>query len=97
MATNLVAAGRRLVVYDAAGTEERAPEGTEPAGSSGEVGQRSTVVLFSLPDGEAVLSVARELARTRDYAVRTVVDTSTIGMAASRRVLADWSQVKDRY
>ena len=86
MATNLVAAERHLVVYDAAGTVERAPEGTEPAGSSGEVGQRSPVVLFSLPDGEAVLSVARELARTRDSAVRTVVDTSTIGMAASRQV-----------
>ena len=86
MATNLVAAGRRLVAYDAAGTAERAPEGSEPAGSSGEVGQRSTVVLFSLPDGEAVLSVASELAGAEDSSVRTVVDTSTIGIATSRQV-----------
>ncbi len=86
MATNLVAAGHHLVVYDAAGTAERAPEGTELAGSSSEVGRRSTVVLFSLPEGEAVRSVAGELASVTPSKVRTVVDTSTIGMATSRQV-----------
>ena len=86
MATNLATAGRRLVVYDAAGTAQRAPQGTERARSSAEVGQSSTVVVFSLPDGEAVLSVARDLTSAADSGVRTVVDTSTIGMAAARQV-----------
>ena len=85
MATNLVAAGRHLVVYDAAGTAGRAPQGTDPARSSAEVGERSTLVLFSLPDGEAVLSVASELAGAEGLSARIVVDTSTIGMAASRQ------------
>ena len=86
MATNLVATGHRLVVYDAAGTAERAPEGAELAESSAEVGQRSGLMLFSLPEGEAGRSVAEELASGKPSKVRTVVDTSTIGMATSRQV-----------
>ena len=53
MSANLIAAGRRLVVFDAAGTAQRAPHGTELAHSSAEVGERSDTVLFSLPDGKA--------------------------------------------
>ena len=86
MSANLIAAGRRLVVFDAAGTAQRAPHGTELAHSSAEVGERSDTVLFSLPDGKAVSSVAAELVRSSNRTVRTVVDTSTIGMATSRRI-----------
>lgn len=86
MATNLLAAGHRLVVYDAAGTEERSPQGAEPVGSSAEVARRCGLVLLSLPEGSAVLAVAEELAGAGSPGLRTVVDTSTIGMDCSRRV-----------
>ena len=88
MAANLAAAGTSLLVFDKAGTAERAPAGAEVAQSLGEIARRAGTVFLSLPDGVAVASVAREVAVADPRAAATVIDTSTIGVAAAEEVAA---------
>jgi 3-hydroxyisobutyrate dehydrogenase len=86
MAANLAAAGIPLLVYDKAGTADRAPDGAEIAQSLDEVARRAGTVLLSLPAGAAVLAVAGEIAAAAPRAADTVIDTSTIGVAAAGEV-----------
>ena len=84
MAARLVAAGRDVVGFDAAGVAERLPQGALPAGSVGEVARRAETVFLSLPDGAASRAVCAEIAETAERKARTVVDLSTIGIDAAR-------------
>ena len=83
MSRHLVTAGHALVVADAVSTE-RAPQGATVAGSNAEVAARAGTVILSLPDGNVSQAVARELAGAPSRKVKTVIDTSTIGIAAAR-------------
>lgn len=88
MAVNLAAAGWPLIVYDAAGTQERAPAGADVADSLAEVAAAAPVMLLSLPDGPVVDAVVDGILATPSIATRRVVDTSTIGIAEARRIHA---------
>ena len=88
MATNLVKSGRDIVVHDAAGTQARAPQGAKLAASSTALAGRVEVIHLCVPDGRASESIAREIAGALDRKTRLVVDHSTIGTAAARRVHA---------
>jgi 3-hydroxyisobutyrate dehydrogenase len=83
MSRHVAAAGHPLVVADAVSTE-RAPQGAAVARSNAEVAARADTVILSLPDGNVSQAVARELAGAAPRKVRTVIDTSTIGIAAAR-------------
>lgn len=83
MSRHLVDAGHPLVVADAASTE-RAPPGATIAKSNAEVAALANTIILSLPDGNVSQAVAREIAATSARKVKTVVDTSTIGIAAAR-------------
>jgi 3-hydroxyisobutyrate dehydrogenase len=85
MSRHLSAAGYSLVVADAASTE-RAPPGAVVAKSNAEVAQRAETVILSLPDGKVSEAVARELAAAKPRRVKTVIDTSTIGIKAAEAV-----------
>ena len=85
MAANLAAKGTPLVVFDVAGSAERAPEGALPVGSAAAVAERASVVFLSLPDGAAVEEVVGELLGSRASRLRQVVDTSTVGLSAATR------------
>ena len=85
MATNLAAAGNDLLVFDATGTAERAPDGAIVAASVGDVAAAAETVILSLPDGAIVGAVADEIIARNGRRVNTVVDTSTIGIAAAER------------
>ena len=92
MAANLAKAGNRLVVHDAAGSKERAPSGAAIANDNATVAQDADVVLLSLPDGKIVEQVVGEMAALENPRLNTVIDTSTIGIAAARSahaILAD--------
>ena len=54
MATHIARAGFDMVVYDIAGTVERAPEGATAGTSAAVVTRRSTAIFLSLPTVEAV-------------------------------------------
>ena len=97
MAANLAGAGHRLLVHDAAGTRERAPPGARLAADNQEVARGAGAVILSLPDGGAVRRVVEELAGAGDRRVHTVIDTSTIGIAAARAVHASLSQAGVEY
>jgi 3-hydroxyisobutyrate dehydrogenase-like beta-hydroxyacid dehydrogenase len=93
LATNLVGAGLTVVTHDVAGPG-RSPEGATFVDSLDEVARRATAVVCSLPDGPIAERVARGIADVPAPERRTthVIDTSTIGVAASHLidgVLAD--------
>jgi 3-hydroxyisobutyrate dehydrogenase len=50
------------------------------------VAQRAETVILSLPDGKVSEAVARELAAAKPRRVKTVIDTSTIGIKAAEAV-----------
>src|SRR5258706_3949279 len=79
MSRHLATAGYPLVVADAVSTE-RAPPGAGIAKSNAEVAARAATVILSLPDGKVSEAVAAELAAAPDRKVKTVIDTSTIGI-----------------
>ena len=83
MSANLRAASHDLVVYDKAGTAERAPAGAAVAGSVDEVARQADVVFLSLPDGPAVTEVTSQIVAAGPRATKTVVDLSTIGIRAA--------------
>ena len=86
MAANLAAAGWPLIVHDAAGTRERAPAGAITSESLAEVSAQAPVVLLSLPDSAAVDAVSDAIVAAPSNITARVIDTSTIGIAAARRV-----------
>ena len=88
MAACLATGGVPLLVHDAAGTADRAPEGAEAANSTAAVARRAGIVFLSLPDGTAVMSVAAEIVETPARATTLVVDLSTIGIDAARATKA---------
>ena len=85
MTRHLVAAGHTLVVADAV-SAERAPAGAKIAKSNAEVAALADTIILSLPDGTASEAVAKEIAAASPRKVRTVIDTSTIGIKAAETV-----------
>ena len=83
MSRHLGNAGYPLLVADAASTE-RAPKGASIAQTNAEVAVRAATIFLSLPDGVVSQTVARELATAPDRQAKTVIDTSTIGIAPQR-------------
>jgi 3-hydroxyisobutyrate dehydrogenase len=85
MTRHLVAAGHDLVVADAVSTE-RAPPQARVAKSNAEVAALADTIILSLPDGTVSEAVAREIAAANPRKVKTVIDTSTIGIKAAEAV-----------
>ena len=85
LAANLVAAGLDVVTYDVAGPAG-SPDGASWAPDLAAVARRAEAVVLSLPDGAASEQVCRALADVPRRHVAHVVDTSTIGVEAARRV-----------
>ncbi len=84
MAANIAKSGRSMIVYDAAGTAERAPDGAQIAASAAEVANVADIVLLSLPDGKISALVTDEMLESNARRVSCILDTSTIGIAAAR-------------
>jgi 3-hydroxyisobutyrate dehydrogenase-like beta-hydroxyacid dehydrogenase len=92
MAANMAKGGFELMVYDKAGSAERAPPGTLPAASLAEVAQRAQTLFLSVPDGKISLAIARELMELPERVADTVIDLSTIGIEDARAVHACLAQ-----
>lgn len=84
MAGRLVAAGYQVVGYDIAGTEGRLPDGASSASSVPDLASQADIICLSVPDGAASLAVCTEIAATGERRARSVIDLSTIGIAAAR-------------
>lgn len=85
LAGNLVATGHDVTTHDIAGPG-RNPGGAGFVDDLATLAQRCDTVVFSLPDGIVSAAVAEEIIATSDRTVRLVIDTSTIGLEASRNV-----------
>ena len=97
IAANIAEGGHEMIVYDAAGTAERAPDGAQVAASVAEVASQADHVLLSLPDGAIVASVAAEIIESNARRVATVADTSTIGIEAAQAVHARLADARIEY
>ena len=86
MTGNLVKSGQDIIVYDAAGTAARAPQGARLADSAAALASMVDVIHLCVPDGRASEAVAREIRSATDRQTRLVVDHSTIGTEAAERV-----------
>lgn len=88
MAANIAKGGFELLVYDQAGSAERAPTGTTPVDSLAKVTAAAKTIFLSVPDGKASLSVARDLIAldANKRVTTTVIDLSTTGVAAAAEV-----------
>jgi len=85
LAANLVNSGFEVVTHDVTGPE-RSPDGAAFAADVTDVAARSDVVVLSLPDGDVSQQVCESLAGAEMRRVTHVVDTSTIGVDAARRI-----------
>ena len=86
MAKNIRAKGHRRIVFDVAGTADRAPEGSEIAQSVGEVARRADVLALSLPTVAINRAVVEEIAAglaDSGGAGKVIVDACTIGQEAA--------------
>ncbi len=85
MATNLATLALPLHVYDAAGTDLRAPEGAIAESSLEDVAHNAETIFLSLPDGPIGLSVVRDICAMGDRRTTVIVDLSTVGPEAARK------------
>ncbi len=97
IAANIAKGGHDLIVYDAAGTADRAPAGADIAASVAEVAAAAETVFLSLPDGPVVAAVAEEIAESNARVTSALVDLSTIGIAAAQQVHARLSRADIAY
>ena len=86
MANNIARAGYDMVVFDIAGTAERAPEGATIADSVRDVAEQSTTVFLSLPTLAANTDVVSEITESDVRAELAVVNTSTVGAKVAAEV-----------
>ncbi|MBL7500952.1 NAD(P)-dependent oxidoreductase [Frankia sp. CNm7] len=84
LAGNLVAHGFEVVVFDVAGPD-RAPYGSRFAADVAELARSADIVVFSLPDGNVSEKVATDVVNAAGR-VTHIIDTSTIGVTAARRI-----------
>ncbi len=87
LAANLMASGHAVVANDALGPA-RVPEGAEFAEDVADVARRAEVVVLCLPAGAASAQVACAIAAVEGRRTTHVVETSTIGLEAARKVAA---------
>ncbi len=85
LAANLVGSGFAVVTHDVAGPAN-SPPGATFLGTVEELARQADVVVCSLPDGEASEQVAGTIVRTQGRSTGSVVDTSTVGVAAARSI-----------
>ena len=84
MARNASDRGCKLIVYDIAGTADRASDGCIIAQSNDEIARRTKVIGLSLPTIETNRQVVLEIAKAGSEGT-VVVDTCTIGIDAAKR------------
>lgn len=97
MCENIARSGQAMSVYDAAGTQARAPRGAHVAGSVAGVCAKAPVMVLSLPDGGVVDKVADEIIAASPRLTARVVDTSTIGIPWARRIHAKLAEAGIEY
>jgi 3-hydroxyisobutyrate dehydrogenase len=83
MAQNLSKAGYPMIVADKINTQA-APANAKIASSNMEIAKEAEIVVLSVPAGNDTLTIVQEFIDTPDRVVKTLVDTSTIGISHAR-------------
>lgn len=85
LAANLVGAGLDVRTHDVAGPD-RSPTGATFVADLADLARQARVVVLSLPNGAISTAVTHALADSAGRKVACVVDTSTVGLDASRSI-----------
>jgi 3-hydroxyisobutyrate dehydrogenase len=85
LAQNLVDSGFEVLSHDVVGSGH-SPPGAAFVSTVEELARGAEVIVCSLPDGAASEQVAAAIARAEGRRTASVIDTSTIGVAAARSV-----------
>jgi 3-hydroxyisobutyrate dehydrogenase len=85
LAQNLVDSGFEVLSHDLVGSEHSPPSAAFVS-TVEELARDAEVIVCSLPDGAASEQVAAAIARAKGRRTASVIDTSTIGVAAARSV-----------
>jgi 3-hydroxyisobutyrate dehydrogenase len=85
LAQNLVDSGFEVLSHDVVGSEH-SPPGAAFVSTVEELALGAEVIVCSLPDGAASEQIAAAIARAEGRRTASVIDTSTIGVAAARSV-----------
>ena len=86
MAENLSLKVQQLRVFDIAGTKERTPGTAHSCSSFEELAEECSIIFLSLPDACVVTGLVETLIGLKNAVCRTLVDTSTIGVRASKNL-----------
>lgn len=84
MAENIAANKLPFHVFDAAGTEDRAPADAIAETSLADVARNAETIFLSLPDGPISNAVVKDICATSDRKTSVIIDLSTIGPDAAR-------------
>jgi len=86
IASNIASGGHKMVVFDKAGTKQRAPESATIADSIAQVAATANTVFLCVPNGDISQSICEQIIASPDRTTRVIVDLSTTGVEAARNI-----------
>jgi len=86
IAANIAAGGHEMIVFDKAGTDQRAPKSVKIADSVEQVAATAGTVFLCVPNGEISKSICEQIISSSDRTTRVVVDLSTTGVEAAQGI-----------
>ena len=87
IASNLKNRAIHLMVYDIAGTKDRAPKGTITANSLATLIEYADLIFMSVPDAESSMNIIDEVLKRKRNSSKVIINLSTIGVAETQNIL----------
>lgn len=87
MASNLKNYVNNLMVYDIAGTKDRAPKNTIVAHSMANLVEYTDIIFMSVPDAESSMNVIDEVLKNNENTSKVIINLSTIGVVETQQII----------
>ena len=87
IASNLKNRAVNLMVYDIAGTKDRAPKDTITANSLITLIEYADIIFMSVPDAESSMNIIDEVLKHMRNSSKVIINLSTIGVAETQNIL----------
>ena len=86
IASNLKNCAIHLMVYDIAGTKDRAPKDTITAYSLTTLIEYADIIFMSVPDAESSMNIIDEVLKCKRNSSKVIINLSTIGVAETQNI-----------
>ena len=87
IASNLKNHVINLMVYDIAGTKNRAPKNTIAANSLTDLVKYADIIFMSVPDVESSMNIINEVLKSKRNSSKIIINLSTIGVTETQKIL----------